>query len=82
MIESKTPETDRIRVLQVMDKCAIRGSPIHGVSRLLLSWIPEFNSFNLDFDLCVIKDSAGCHHFINKGVPVTAFNRSKVNPLA
>ncbi len=71
----------RIRVLQVMDKCAIRGSPIHGVSRLLLTWWPAFRETEFDFSLCVLRGGGGtCNAFADMGVEVHDLSRHKLDP--
>ncbi|MFQ5488805.1 MAG: glycosyltransferase, partial [Gammaproteobacteria bacterium] len=74
--------TDKmIRVLQVMDKCAIRGSPIHGVSRLLLTWWPAFEAAGFCFSLCVLRGGGGtCKAFSEIGVDVHDLSRHKVDP--
>ena len=72
---------NKIRVLQVMDKCAIRGSPIHGVSRLLLTWWPEFQHSDTDLMLCVLRGENGCVDFNKAGIAVEDLNRGKLNPL-
>ena len=71
---------NRIRVLQVMDKCAIRGSPIHGVNRLLLGWVTEFKKTNVDLSLCVLRSEEGCDGFHDRGIHLDALNRSKLDP--
>jgi len=71
----------KIRVLQVMDKCAIRGSPIHGVSRLLLTWWPAFRDTEFDFYLCVLRGGGGtCSAFEQIGVQVHDLGRHKLDP--
>lgn len=76
---NETPET--INVLQVLDKCAIRGSPIHGVSRLLLYWWPAFRETDINLSLCVLRGGHGtCDAFEKIGVEVEDLARSKVDP--
>jgi len=70
-----------VRVLQVIDKCGIRGAPIHGVSRLLLTWWPAFEETDIDMSLCVLRGSDGtCTDFENAGVVVQDLSRSKMDP--
>jgi len=71
---------NKIRVLQVMDKCAIRGSPIHGVSRLLLTWWPEFQHGDTELSLCVLRGEGGCTVFSKAGIAVEDLNRGKLDP--
>lgn len=77
----KNTEDNHIRVLQVLDKCAMRGAPIHGVSRLLLSWWPAFNETDVDLTLCVLRGETGCDAFTRSGVYVEDLNRGKMDPL-
>ena len=70
----------KIRVLQVTDKCAVRGSPIHGLTRLLLNWVPEFKKTNVDMLLCVLRTDEGCGDFLSLGVPRTVLDRGKLDP--
>ncbi len=64
-----------------MDKCAIRGSPIHGVSRLLLTWWPAFAGTNINMSLAVLRGGHGtCDAFKNIGVNAEDLGRSKVDP--
>jgi len=64
-----------------MDKCAIRGSPIHGVSRLLLTWWPGFENTDYRFYLAVLRGGHGtCDVFTAIGVDVHDLGRSKVDP--
>jgi len=76
----KHTEDNRIRVLQILDKCAIRGSPIHGVTRLLLGWMPEFQKANVDISLCVLRNDEGCNGFSHLGIPSEILNRAKLDP--
>lgn len=72
---------EKIRILQVMDKCAIRGSPIHGVSRLLLTWWPAFRETEFDFSLCVLRGGGGsCDAFEVAGIQVHDLGRHKLDP--
>lgn len=67
-----------IRVLQLMDKFAVRGSPIHGVSRLMLSWWPSFAQNNIEPHLAVFRASeGGGDKFTEQGIEFTDLNRSK-----
>ena len=77
MYDKDTP----INVLQVMDKCAIRGSPIHGVSRLLLTWWPGFSNTNINLQLAVLRGGYNtCDAFTSIGIDVIDLGRSKLDP--
>lgn len=73
-------DNNKIRILQVLDKCAIRGSPIHGVSRLLLTWWPEFQYGDTELSLCVLRGAGGCEDFKKAGIAVEDLDRGKLNP--
>jgi len=71
----------KINVLQVVDKLAIRGSPIHGVSRLLINWWPAFKDTDVDMSLCVLRGSEGGGHTFNEhGIEFIDLDRSKFDP--
>ena len=79
-MKSKNVNTP-IRVLQVMDKCAIRNSPIHGVSRLLLTWWPGFEGTNIELFLSVsMAKNNTCEPFTKKGIYVNDLGRGKLDP--
>ncbi len=80
IMTKKDVKDNAVCVLQVMDKCAIRGSPIHGVSRLLLTWWPAFTETNIDLTLCVLRGETGCDDFTKSGIHVEDLNRSKMDP--
>lgn len=71
---------EKINVLQVLDHCAVRGSPIHGVTRLLLSWVSEFRKTNIELSLCVLRTDAGTQGFYHLDAPIDVLNRGKVDP--
>lgn len=71
---------EKIKVLQVMDHCAVRGSPVHGVTRLLLSWAPEFKNTNVELSLCVLRSDEGTQGFSRLGVPLEVLGRGKLDP--
>ncbi len=71
----------RIKVLQVLDKCAIRNSPIHGVSRLLLTWWPGFEDTDIELSLAVFRGGNNtCSSFTKKGIIAEDLNRGKMDP--
>lgn len=71
---------EKIKVLQVMDHCAVRGSPVHGVTRLLLSWVPEFKKTNIELSLCVLRSEEGSQGFSRLGVSLDVLSRGKLDP--
>lgn len=70
----------KIRVLHILDKCAIRGSPIHGVTRLLLGWMPEFKKTDIVLSVCVLRTEEGCNGFSQLGTSLDVLNRGKLDP--
>jgi len=52
-------EIGKINVLQVVDKFAVRGAPIHGGARLLINWWPAFENSDINMSLCVLRASEG-----------------------
>lgn len=71
---------EEINVLQVLDHCAVRGSPIHGVTRLLLSWVSGFRKTDIEISLCILRTDAGTQGFHRLGVPIDVLNRGKFDP--
>jgi len=49
----------KINVLQIVDKFAVRGAPIHGGARLLINWWPAFDESPINMSLCVLRASEG-----------------------
>lgn len=80
IMTDKYIENNPIRVLQVVDKCAMRGAPIHGVSRLLLTWWPAFIDSEVVLSLCILRGETGCDDFTKAGIYVEDLNRSKMDP--
>ena len=77
---SKEPR-DQICVLQVVDKCAMRGATIHGMARLLLTWWPAFQGTEFSFSLCVLRGrEGGLNEFRVIGVDVIDLNRHRIDP--
>jgi len=78
--ESKEP-SDQTCVLQVVDKCAMRGATIHGMARLLITWWPAFQGTEFPFSLCVLRGGeGGLSEFRAIGVDVIDLNRHKIDP--
>ena len=71
----------QIRILQVVDKCAMRGATIHGMARLLITWWPAFHGTDFLFSFCVLRGrEGGLSEFRAIGVDVIDLNRHKVDP--
>ena len=74
-------DVDPIRVLQVADKFAMRGAPIHGMARLLMAWVLAFRGSRVHFEICVLRGhEGGVSDFEEIGATVIDLNRSKMDP--
>lgn len=72
-----------IRVLQLLDKTAIRDASIHGVSRLVLRWWPAFLGTEIELSLCVLRSrDAAAPVFSAAGVEPEYLGRGKLDPRA
>ena len=82
MVDTQSDKEDgRYRVLQVVDKCAMRGAPIHGVARLLTTWWPAFADSQFPFTLCVLRGyEGGLSEFESMGANIIDLNRGKFDP--
>ena len=71
-----------IRVLQVMDKFAMRGAPIHGAAIVLLTWWPAFENTEYPLTICVLRGhEGGIDEFHDIGADVIDLDRHKIDPL-
>lgn len=71
-----------IRVLQVMDKFAMRGAPIHGAAIVLLTWWPAFENTEYPLTICVLRGhEGGIDEFHNIGADVIDLDRHKIDPM-
>jgi glycosyltransferase involved in cell wall biosynthesis len=71
-------KSELIRVLQVIDKFATRGSPINGATSVLLNWFPAFRNTGIELSLCVLRGrDGGCEAFSKIGVNFQDLNRGK-----
>ncbi len=46
---------EKIHVLHIYDKISMKGSPIHGGTRVLMTWWPEFSNTKYKLFLCVFR---------------------------
>ena len=77
---SLSPNT-KIKVLHVFDKIGMKGSPIHGASRVLMSWWPEFDNTDFELFLCVLKArSEGSLSLEKVGINARYVSRGKFDP--
>lgn len=68
-------------VLHVCDKFGVRGSSIHGVSRLFSWWFPRYDSARFAVSLCGLKTPEPASHLLEEhGIPVRHLGRGRFDP--
>jgi len=68
-------------VLHVCDKFGVRGSSIHGVSRLFSWWFPRFDRTRFDVTLCGLKREEPATEWLGaQGIPVHHLGRGRFDP--
>jgi len=67
-----------IKVLHVADKFGVRGSSVHGVSRLFSWWLPRFDAGRYDVRLVGLrKPDEACESLQRHGIEVRSLNKGK-----
>jgi glycosyltransferase involved in cell wall biosynthesis len=75
------PGKDVVAVLHVCDKFGVKGSSIHGVSRLFSWWFPRYDPSRFDVSLCGLKDpEPGSRYLEDRGIPVHHLGRGRFDP--
>ena len=70
-----------VPVLHVCDKFGVRGSSIHGVSRLFSWWFPRYDRARFDVSLCGLKHSEPATEWLREqGIPVHHLGRGRFDP--
>ena len=70
-----------IGVLHVCDKFGVKGSSIHGVSRLFAWWFPRYDKARFDVGLVGLKSSEpASEKLIEQGIDVHHLGRSRFDP--
>jgi glycosyltransferase involved in cell wall biosynthesis len=70
-----------IPVLHVCDKFGVRGSSIHGVSRLFSWWFPLYDRSRFDVSLCGLKHPEPATAWLDdQGIPVHHLRRGRFDP--
>jgi glycosyltransferase involved in cell wall biosynthesis len=70
-----------VPVLHVCDKFGVRGSSIHGVSRLFSWWFPRFDRARYEVSLCGLKRPEPASEWLGaQGVPVHHLGRGRFDP--
>jgi len=74
--------SDKIRVLHICDKFGVKGSKVHGISRLFSWWFPLFNEKRFELSLCGLTypDAAG-DELERGGISIQYIKRGRLNPL-
>ncbi|MGD8897813.1 MAG: glycosyltransferase family 4 protein [Acidobacteriota bacterium] len=68
-------------VLHVCDKFGVRGSSIHGVSRLFSWWFPRYDAARFDVGLVGLKDPEPATQWLGEqGIPVHHLGRGRFDP--
>ncbi|MHB0999886.1 MAG: glycosyltransferase family 4 protein [Armatimonadota bacterium] len=72
---------DKLNVIHICDKFGMRGSTIHGVSRLFAWWFPRFDRSRYNVKLYAVKhpDTAS-RSLESDGVEMTYMGKSAMNP--
>ncbi len=70
-----------VAVLHVCDKFGVRGSSIHGVSRLFSWWFPRYDRERFEVSLCGLKHEEPATRWLaERGIPVRHLGRSRFDP--
>jgi glycosyltransferase involved in cell wall biosynthesis len=70
-----------VPVLHVCDKFGVRGSSIHGVSRLFSWWFPRFDRARFEVSLCGLKaPEPASDWLLAQGVPLRHLGRGRFDP--
>jgi glycosyltransferase involved in cell wall biosynthesis len=70
-----------VGVLHVCDKFGVRGSSIHGVSRLFSWWFPRYDRARFDVRLCGLKGPEAATRWLGEqGIPVHHLGRGRFDP--
>jgi glycosyltransferase involved in cell wall biosynthesis len=70
-----------IPVLHVCDKFGVKGSSIHGVSRLFSWWFPRYDRSRFEVRLCGLKAPEPASRLLEEqGIPVTHLGRNRFDP--
>jgi glycosyltransferase involved in cell wall biosynthesis len=70
-----------VPVLHVCDKFGVRGSSIHGVSRLFSWWFPRYDPSRFEVSLCGLKHPEPATEWLaTRGIPVHHLRRGRFDP--
>jgi glycosyltransferase involved in cell wall biosynthesis len=75
------PSSGPVRVMHICDKFGIRGSRVHGVSRLLAWWFPRFDRRLVEPLLVHLRgDDAAARNLRASGVSAVSLGKGKFDP--
>jgi glycosyltransferase involved in cell wall biosynthesis len=70
-----------VGVLHLCDKFGVKGSSIHGVTRLFSWWLPRYDKARFDVSLAGLKKPEPASRLLEaQGVPVTHLGRASLDP--
>jgi glycosyltransferase involved in cell wall biosynthesis len=70
-----------VEVLHVCDKFGVKGSSIHGVSRLFSWWFPRYDPARFRVSLCGLKQREPASDLLaSQGIPVRHLGRGRFDP--
>lgn len=70
-----------LKIIHVCDKFGMKGSTIHGVSRLFAWWMPRYDTERYDVSLCALKKPDQASRALEADdVTMTYLGRSKLTP--
>lgn len=72
----------RIKILHIADKFSVKGSSIHGVSRLFSWWFSRFDTSRYEVHLIVLrKADAGVKEIEKRGLKFRSLDKRKYDPF-
>ncbi len=70
-----------LSILHVCDKFGVKGSSIHGVSRLFSWWFPRYDTTRFRISLCGLKSPEPASRLLEEqGIPVRHLGRGRFDP--
>lgn len=72
---------NKLNIIHICDKFGMRGSTIHGVSRLFAWWFPRFDRDRYNVKLYAVKQPDSASRALEgDGVPITYMGKSAMDP--
>ena len=71
----------KLKVVHICDKCGVRGSTTHGVSRLFAILFPKYDTSKFDIKLYAVKHPDSASQALEAdGIPISYMGKSAANP--